>query len=168
MTESLTIRTFAAREWQNYKALRLRALADSPGAFGSIFAETERRSDTSWQNQLAGDDSALNLPLIAEVDGEQIGLAWGRIKKSDPDLANLYQMWVAPSHRGLGVGEMLLKSVIAWAGEKNARHLDLGVTVRDSFAMRLYKRLGFEIVGEAEPLRPGSALLCQSMRLNLQ
>ena len=164
----IIIRTISPQEWKNYKDLRLRALADSPDAFGSTLAEEEKRSDSAWKSRLAGDDSALNYPLGAEVDGEKIGLAWGRIKESDPDLANLYQMWVAPSHRGLGVGEMLLKRVIAWAVEKDALVLELGVTVRDSSAMRLYTRLGFEPVGETEPLRPGSAFFCQSMRLKLQ
>ena len=64
--------------------------------------------------------------------------------------------------------KMLLNRVIGWAWEKNALNLELGVTVRDSLAMRLYTRLGFEAVGEAEPLRPGSALFCQSMRLKLE
>jgi len=164
----INIRTFFPQEWKSYKELRLRALADSPEAFGSTLAEEEKRSDSAWKSRLVGGDSSLNFPLVAEADGEMIGLAWGRIEEADPDLAYLYQMWVAPSHRGLGVGELLLKRVIAWAGEKNVIYLELGVTVRESSALRLYTHLGFKSAGEAEPLRPGSVLLCQSMRLKLQ
>jgi ribosomal protein S18 acetylase RimI-like enzyme len=104
---------------------------------------------------------------VAEVDGEPIGLDWGRIEKSNPDVANLYQMWVAPSHRRLGVGKMLLDAVFYWAGTKNASYLDLGVTVGDSPAMRLYKRAGFEFRGETRAFRQGSELLGQRMRLKL-
>jgi len=95
-------------------------------------------------------------------------LAWGRIETSDPDVAALYQMWVAPSHRGLGAGQMLVEAVIGWAKARNAAYLDLGVTWRDSPARRLYERAGFKPMGEPQPLRPGSQLLGQPMRLVLR
>ncbi len=104
---------------------------------------------------------------MAEVDGEPIGLAWGRIERTNPDVANLYQMWVAPNYRSLGAGRLLLEAVIAWAREKNARYLELGVTYRESPAMQLYRRAGFEPAGEPEPLRPGSKWLLLPMRLDL-
>jgi GNAT superfamily N-acetyltransferase len=62
---------------------------------------------------------------------------------------------------------MLLEAVIAWARAKNARYLDLGVTLGNSPAMRLYTRIGFEPVGAPQPFRPGSELLGQPMRLKL-
>ncbi len=103
MTDAPTIRAFSANEWRVYRDLRLRALADSPDAFGSTLAAETGGLDAEWARHLASSvDSPLNLPLVAEVRGEPIGLAWGRIDTSDPDLAALYQMWVAPSHRGVG------------------------------------------------------------------
>ncbi|HEX5019283.1 MAG TPA: GNAT family N-acetyltransferase, partial [Candidatus Binatia bacterium] len=112
--------------------------------------------------------SRLDLPLVAEVGREPIGLAWGRIEISSLDVAHLYQMWVAPSYRRLGVGRMLLEAVIAWAKAANACYLALGVTCGDSPAMRLYVRAGFQPLGDPEPLRPGSELLAQPMRLTLR
>jgi ribosomal protein S18 acetylase RimI-like enzyme len=169
MTDAPTIRAFSANEWRVYRDLRLRALADSPDAFGSTLAAETGRLDAEWARRLASSvDSPLKLPLVAEVRGEPIGLAWGRIDTSDPDLAALYQMWVAPSHRGVGAGQMLLKAVIAWARARNASSLDLGVTCGDSPARRLYERAGFQPMGEPQPLRPGSTLLAQAMRLALR
>jgi ribosomal protein S18 acetylase RimI-like enzyme len=77
-------------------------------------------------------------------------------------------MWVAPGYRRLGAGQMLLERVIAWARARGARFLDLGVTQGNSPAMRLYTRAGFEPVGRLQPLRPGSQLLVQPMRLKLR
>ncbi len=169
MIRTSSIRTFAPHEWRTYRDLRLRALADSPDAFGRTLAEEQGRSDAEWSSRLTSEaDSSWDLPLVAEVDGEPIGLAWGRIERSNPDVANLYQMWVAPSHRRLGAGQMLLDAVIAWAKAKNANYLDLGVTCGDSPAMRLYTRAGFEPVGQPRPFRPGSELLGLPMRLNLR
>src|SRR5439155_8710413 len=98
----------------------------------------------------SGVDSQMNLPIIAEVDGEPIGLAWGRIDTSDPDVAVLYQMWVAPSHRGAGAGRRLVETVIAWARVRNVSSVDLGVTCGDSPARRLYERAGFKPIGRSE------------------
>ncbi len=169
MASLLRIRTFTPQEWETYKDLRLRALADSPEAFARTFAQEQKRPDAEWASRLAeGAGSDLDLPLVAEVNQEPIGLAWGRIDRVDPGVAHLYQMWVAPGHRRLGAGQRLLGAVIDWARSKNARQLELGVTLRDSPAMRLYKSAGFEPAGEPRPLRPGSALPEQTMRLDLQ
>jgi hypothetical protein len=90
MTDAPTIRAFCANEWRVYRDLRLRALADSPDAFGSTLAAETGHLDAEWARHLASSvDSPLNLPLVAEVRGEPIGLAWGRIDTSDPDLAAL-------------------------------------------------------------------------------
>ena len=169
VTETPIVRRFSAGEWRVYRDLRLRALGDSPDAFGSTLAEEAGRLDAEWARRLAsGADSETNLPVVAEVQGEPIGLAWGRIDTSAPDVAVLYQMWVAPTHRGRGVGQKLLEAVIAWATAQNASFLDLGVTCGDSPARRLYERAGFKPIGAPGPLRPGSTLLAQSMRLELR
>ena len=39
MTDAPTIRTFSPGEWRAYRDLRLRALTDSPDAFGRTLAE---------------------------------------------------------------------------------------------------------------------------------
>ncbi len=163
-----TIRTIAPHEWRTYRHLRLRALADSPDAFGRTLAEEKDRPDAEWLERLtAGTDTRWNLPLFAEAGAEPVGLAWGRIEESNPEVANLYQMWVAPEYRRLGAGQMLLEAVIAWAGEANSHQLDLSVTCSNTPAMRLYTRAGFEPVGQAQALRPGSDLMEQDMRLVL-
>ena len=163
-----TIRTFAPHEWAIYKDLRLRALADAPEAFGSTLAAEKDHSEAEWSGRLArGASSGWDLPLVAEVDGQPFGLAWGQIDESDLNVAHLYQMWVAPSHRRLGVGQMLLEAVMTWARAKNASYLDLGVTYRDSPAMRLYTRAGFEPAGPPEAFRPGAEFLGLPIRRKL-
>jgi GNAT superfamily N-acetyltransferase len=169
VTDTLVVRTFCADEWPVYRDLRLRALDDSPDAFGSTLAAEAGRPDAHWAQRLAsGSDSQTNLPVVAEIRGEPAGLAWGRIDAFSPDVAVLYQMWIAPSHRGMGAGKMLLEAVIAWARERNASFLELGVTCGNSPARRLHERAGFKPIGEPQPLRPTSQLLAQSMRLPLK
>lgn len=163
------IRSFAEHEWAIYKDLRLAALTESPDAFGSTLAKETQRSDADWTNRLAvGVRSSWDFPVMAEINGQSIGLAWGRIEESNRAVANLYQVWVYPTYRRRGAGQLLLDAVTAWAIGKQAHYLELGVTCGDTPAMRLYKRAGFEPVGQPEPIRPGAELLGQKMRLDLR
>lgn len=101
MDPGLRIRRFAPEEWCTYRDLRLRALAESPDAFGSTFAHERARPDAEWAARLdAGARSPAEAPLLAERDGEPVGLAWARLEEGAAGVARLYQVWVAPEHRG--------------------------------------------------------------------
>jgi GNAT superfamily N-acetyltransferase len=163
-----TVRRFAPHEWRAYRDLRLRALADSPDAFASTLLAEQRHEDDHWKERLSsGATSAWNLPLVTEGDAGPAGLAWGRIDPAQPETAHVYQMWVAPEARGAGCGTMLLQAILDWARDAGARTVLLHVTRGNDAAARVYSRAGFAPVGEPEPLRSGSALLSQRMRLEL-
>jgi GNAT superfamily N-acetyltransferase len=162
------IRQFAADEWQEYRRLRLSALADSPDAFGSTLAAEQALPDALWEERLrAGVDSADDCPLLALADDEAAGLVWGKIDPVHPSVAHTYQMWVAPTHRHLGIGGAILEALIVWARSRNAKQVVLSVTCGDSPARRLYDRVGFLPAGNPKPLRTGATLMAQEMELNL-
>jgi ribosomal protein S18 acetylase RimI-like enzyme len=168
MATSPRVRRFAPDEWRTYRDLRLRALAESPDAFGSTLALERARPDAEWARRLdTGARSSSELPLVAERGGDAVGLAWGRLAGEEPGVAHLYQVWVAPQHRGHGVGRLLLDAVVAWARAAGAHTLALDVTCGDTPAMRLYTRAGCQPAGELAPLRPGSPLQVQPLRLAL-
>lgn len=160
----LVVRQFTADEWPTYRDLRLSALHESPDAYGSIYAAECARADDEWASRLANGVSAPTvLPLVAEFDGEPSGLCWVRIEDTAPDVAHLYQMWVAPSCRRHGVGRALVDAAAAWAHAMGARHFELDVTCDNEAAVRLYEGAGFVVQGESRPLRPGSDLRAQKM-----
>jgi ribosomal protein S18 acetylase RimI-like enzyme len=159
----LTLRPFAADEWPAWRTLRLRALGDSPDAFGATLADAQARPDDTWRQLLAqAVASASHLPLLAEVAGVPAGLAWARFEAG---VAVLYQVWVAPEYRGRGVAHALLTRAIGWARERGAGAVELDVTAGDTPAVRLYRRLGFEAVGGAVPMANRAGLREQAMRL---
>ena len=125
------IRTFDQHEWAVYKDLRLRALADSPDAFGSTLAREQNRSDAEWASRLAEGANSWDFPGVAEVAGEPTGLAWGRIKIQSRCCKPVSNVGCSkpPVSRSW---RMLLEAVIAWARAKNASYLELGVTCGDS------------------------------------
>ena len=164
----ITVRRLAADEWRMYRELRLRALADSPDAYGSTHAREAARPDVDWEDWVrAGATSDAHLPVVALSGTTPVGLAWARRDEHNPSLAHLFQVWVAPMHRGRGVGRLLTHAVISWARTLGLRTLRLGVTASHPAAMQLYRHVGFVNVGEPESLRPGSSVLCQPMQLEL-
>ena len=166
MSQKPLVRRFAAGEWADYRDLRLRSLADSPDAFGSTLALETGRADAEWEGRIAeGVASKQDCPLVALLGEAFVGLAWGRIEDAKPGDAQLYQMWVAPEARRLGVGRLLLEEVVRWARACGVTRLVLEVNVANEPARRLYERAGFQKQGQPEALRDG--LMGQRMERRL-
>lgn len=166
----IRIRRLVPREWPAYRALRLCSLLDAPDAFGSSHAAEEAWAQELWMARLtAADVSGRDCPLVAEAEAEatMLGLLWAKCDAEDAGIVNLFQMWVAPEARGRGVAAALLEAAVAWARSIGARRVQLGVVISNQAALQLYLRHGFSKVGEPAPIRPGSALLEQSMQLQL-
>lgn len=159
------IRTLEATEWPAYREVRLRSLEDSPDAFCSQFAAEQALSPAVWTARLyAAAASADDHPLVAELEGNIVGLLWAKRDPASASIVNIFQVWVAPECRGRGVAAALLEAAIAWARSRNAEVLQLSVTCGDTSAVRLYTRTGFELDGP--PVRrANSDLMEQTMRL---
>ena len=165
---AFTIRPFTADEWPAYRAIRLRALGDAPDAFGSTLGAEEALAPESWAARLArSTTSGIDRALAAEMHGALVGLAWAKVDADDAAIVNLFQMWVAPEARGQGVAGALLGEAVRWARARGAQALQLGVACTNDAALRLYEGAGFVEAGVREPMRPGSDLMEQRMRLAL-
>lgn len=131
--------------------IRLRALQDTPSAFGSTYARESALSDADWlrrASQWNGQRSAAHLAW----DGDNpYGIVAGFFDVDPPGAAHLASMWVAPTHRRAGVGRLLVNAVIDWARSEGATTLRLMVTSNNDIAMRFYERLGFRRTGKTEP-----------------
>ncbi|WP_434452988.1 GNAT family N-acetyltransferase [Lentzea sp. E54] len=86
------------------------------------------------------------MKLVA-LDPEPVGLV---AATSKPSGLHLYSMWVRSSQRGRGVGEALVKAVLAWAAEEGWRVVRLRVWEDNLPARKLYRRLGFVETEEPE------------------
>ena len=83
----MIVRTLESSEWPTYRDLRLRALAESPDAFGSTLAAEQGSSAEEWIARLSnGTSSGLDLPLIGEIDRKAAGLAWAKVDASNTRL----------------------------------------------------------------------------------
>ena len=139
-----TIERLGPREGERLRAVRLRALADASDAFGTTLAQDEARPLEEWSARLADPDGAT---FIAIADGEDVGLATGRDYEGHEGAAGLFGMWVAPSHRGRGIGGALVDAVVAWARARGSGRLLLDVADANAPAIALYERKGFQPTG---------------------
>lgn len=168
MSRAASIRELRSDEWREYRDLRLRALAESADIFATTLPEAQARSDGDWKRQVAPrSGSRPQVALVAEIGTRQVGLAWCQLDRSNADRVHLYQMWVAPRFRRLGIARELLNTAIRWAAILEAREIVLSVPSRQSAAVSLYASAGFVPFGDPQPLRPGAELVAQTMKLDL-
>ena len=68
-----------------------------------------------------------------------------------PEVANLVTVYVTPAHRGTGVTDLLLDSVLSWvARQDDVRTLALLVHEQNRRAAAFYARRGFRASGRTE------------------
>jgi len=142
---SVTVRRLSPDDWPIWRALRLRALADSPEAFGATLAYWSGEGDTEarWRARLS--DVPLN--LVAELDGVAAGMTSGTAPAEGR--VELISMWVAPEARGRGIGTELVGVVEEWAKDQGVGVVALDVREANARAIALYRRHGFVDVGRS-------------------
>lgn len=90
--------------------------------------------------------------LVAEIDGKIIGAVWtrimndcGHIDDETPSFAiSLYK-----EYRGLGIGTEMMKQMLALLKKKGYKKVSLAVQ-KANYAVKMYQKVGFEIVDENE------------------
>jgi len=145
------IRPLTANDLDAYLPLRQRALRECPLAFSASAEDDFASSREPMLQQLAkapdwmlfgafeeGPSASLRMTLMGSA-----GLFRARAAKSSHRM-HLWGMYVAPEHRGIGLGAKLLHAAIAHARVLgNVAWIDLGVTTAATAAMQLYERAGF-------------------------
>ncbi|HZR57370.1 MAG TPA: GNAT family N-acetyltransferase [Terriglobales bacterium] len=142
-----------------FKAVRLRALQDSPSAFGSTYAKESQLTDADWVTRAVRWSSDGSTGYIAMDGDNPCGIAASYLDENDATQAHLVSMWTAPTHRQQGIGRLLINEILGWARLREARTLQLLVTSNNEPAISFYKSLGFARTGRTEPYPNDPALL---------
>ncbi len=90
--------------------------------------------------------------LVAMINNKIVGAVWARIMEDyghvddkTPSLAiSLYK-----EYRGLGIGTAMMKEMLVLLKEHGYKQVSLSVQ-KANYAVKLYKKVGFEIVKETE------------------
>jgi predicted GNAT family acetyltransferase len=134
-------RRLGTDDWETFRDVRLRSLADSPDAFGSTLEREQGFTEADWRQRVSGPVYVVEDPAPVAVGGifdrEGTGQIWG--------------MWTDPAHRGRGHAHRILDALTDLLPE-----VQLHVNITNGGARVVYERYGFVGTGELEPLRPGS------------
>ena len=110
---------------------------------------SQKDAETFWRGQLDGIKTGMTFPVIAEHDGETVGVvmlmkAWA---PNQPHRADIAKMLVHSKHRRHGFATHLIRAL-----EDKARGLGLTLLTFDAVAgggaAKFYESLGFTNVGE--------------------
>lgn len=136
-------------EGARLRSIRLRALQDTPDAFGTTFEEAFAKTPEAWAAQVK------ELPTFVGAD-ESGDVAMVRCARDEDsaDTAWLISMWVAPEVRRSGVGGALVDVAITWARANGIHRLLLDVADRNVAAIALYNSKGFQPNGRIGSLPP--------------
>jgi predicted GNAT family acetyltransferase len=153
MTEG---RRLTPDDWEVLRDIRLRALADSPDAFGSTLEREMSFDEQEWRRRTTGP------VLVVTHDRRAVSMA-GTF--TDEGGVHVWGMWTDPDHRGRGYGRAVLDALVGEAVADGVR-VALHVNVANPGARAFYERYGFVPTGELEPLRPGSEQRIELMVIN--
>jgi GNAT superfamily N-acetyltransferase len=132
--------------WREIRQIRLRSLADASEAFTSTLEQKSAYDEEKWR------DLATTGRWYVAYDEGLVGVAVGVEGWSGyPKKRELVGMWVAPSHRRLGVARRLLEQIKTWAGSEGATTLRLGVREGNEHALAAYLSMGMRPSGETMP-----------------
>lgn len=141
-----------------YRAARLRALIEDPGAFSATYDSERAKPPAFWMERVTL--SAMNgryTTLLARSYTEIVGMVTG-LHPEEGKSAELVSMWVAPEARRRGVGVALVNRVVSWAKDAGAETLELWVMNGNEGARQLYEQCGFgvkhgHLAAESDPCK---------------
>jgi len=154
----MEIRQVRLAEAGRLRALRLRALQDTPEVFFSSL-DSEQRLPTAYWESWAGADER-RATFVAAEDGEWVAMAGACVHPEKAGTVSLWWLWVAPAARNRGLVRRFLQVQTEWARRYGATRLELAVAETNEAARALYQRLGFVPTGErrsmaSDPARVG-------------
>lgn len=145
-------------EWLDLKEIRLASLKEAPAAFSVQYSDAIEFSDNEWKQRASGDNGP-NF-FIGYVLNEAVGLIGGVFANDEFELIS---MWVAPDHRGTGVGEGLVHMLQNYARGEGHTAIVLMVSPSNKRACGLYQKCGFEVFGEGCLLASNDSIELQRM-----
>jgi predicted GNAT family acetyltransferase len=145
------LRQLGPDDWADFRDIRLRALADSPDAFGSTLEREAEYGEAEWRRRLTGPVYVVDDPRPVAVGGVF----------DNAGTPHVWGMWTDPAHRGRGHARRILDALIA-----PGALAQLDVNIDNGGARTAYERYGFVGTGQLEPLRPGSTQRIELMVIN--
>ncbi|KRB10564.1 GNAT family N-acetyltransferase [Achromobacter mucicolens] len=142
------VRRLTAPDAAALRQLRLNALVETPESFGSSYEEEHTLTLADIRAWISpADDGAMYGVFLGDTLAGIVGVSRQR-KLKLRHKAHIWSMYVAPAHRGQGLGRLLMRAAIDHAATmRGVRQVQLSVTANNTAASALYASLGFTVYG---------------------
>lgn len=138
---AVTVRPFRPDEWPLLKAVRLKALQQDPGVFGSHYAREAAFADVEWQARLQNPRAA---SFGVFDDGKVVGMTGVYISPEDPATAGFVADWLEKDWRGKGISALMYEARISWAqAQPGIRRMTIAFRESNLRASKAGQKYGF-------------------------
>lgn len=147
-------------DWKQFKTIRLEALFTHPEAFGSSFEEESNLSDEEFEQNFK------KSTIFGAIQNNQLVGCAGFFICPSSKMSHrgvVFSMYIKNGYRRQGIGDALLKAIIAYAKD-GVMQLHLTVVTTNQMALKLYQKNGFRIYGtEPRSLKIGDTFYDEHM-----
>ncbi len=154
LDSSVEIITLSPERWQEFRALRLKAVGIYPQAISVTIEDEYKKSPLHYKQLLELAQKEENeWFLFAQLEGKLVGMvgAMCEMKYSSicRHMAMVTSVFVDLAYQNRGIGQILMHALIKKMEEsERVLHAMLYVTTLEEAPINLYKKCGFEICGE--------------------
>jgi ribosomal protein S18 acetylase RimI-like enzyme len=147
MRNQIKIRQLTKDDAADYRRIRLKALKNSPEAFGSLHSEELAKSELYFEKCLMNNDKE-NIVFGAFTKDELIAIVCLKkeAKLKTKHRAEILQMYVDVDHRNQKIGQQILDAILSY-GFSHFSDLEcvrLAVVRSNKDAIHLYEKTGFK------------------------
>ena len=136
-----------ADEWARLRDIRLKALIDSPHAFGSTYENESAFDEDRWRLEFAKQAF-----VVASVDGVDSAMMYVENLLGDFDATCwIGGCWSNPNFRGVGLMRAMFEFLDEQASSRHWLVQGLGVWTDNDLAISAYEKLGFVEMGGPQP-----------------
>ena len=147
MPQKIACKELHADDWARLRDIRLKALLDSPHAYGGTYENESVFDEYRWR--LDFDKQAF---IVASVDGVDAALMF--VENLEGDFGATCWIggcWSDPNHRGIGLMRAMFEFLDSQATARDWSVQGLGVWTDNDLAITAYEKLGFVEMGGPQP-----------------
>jgi predicted GNAT family acetyltransferase len=131
-----TVQRVLPLQWEQFRDIRIRAVSDSPQAFGDSREQTETREKVVWLQWITNSN-------IYVVENKNVFVASATLRKNADNIWIINGVWTDPEHRKKGLSKKLFGQIFQDASSMKIDSIELHVNPVQNSAVSLYESLGF-------------------------
>ena len=148
----VTVRPLGEDDWEQFRAIRLAALTESPEAFVASAEQEEAFDQDLWRERMRR-----STRFVAEQGDAPVGVvSLGESGDEEGRVAEIFGLWVHPVARGSGVATKLVEATAERARAEGRSHVAYWVGPDNGRAVAFASGMGFRPTDSRRPMRVAS------------